>query len=240
MSFSQSQILNAVLAFYNLGDVLYAPNQELIDLLIERTGKPVFLMKRGIDTQLFAPAKRTVRDGILRLGYVGRTTPEKNVRFLRSLETALLAANLPPFRFLIVGDGSERVWLSRNMHAADLPGVLRGEELAQAYANMDAFVFPSRTDTFGNVVLEAFASGVPAIVTGAGGPKFIVREGISGFVAGDDEDFVGITSRLLRDTSLRSEMARAAREQACGESWDSVFEKVYEGYRVAIDAKHAK
>jgi glycosyltransferase involved in cell wall biosynthesis len=237
MSFSEARVLNALMAFYGLGDVLYAPNTELIDLLREQTGKPVFLMKRGIDTQLFHPAKRTVDDGILRLGYVGRTTPEKSVRFLRDLETALLAAGVPRFRFLIVGDGSEREWLSRNLRAADLPGILRGEDLAQAYANMDVFVFPSRTDTFGNVVLEAFASGVPAIVTDAGGPKFIVREGVSGFVGHSHGEFVELTARLLRDEQLRSEMARAAREQACGESWDSVFENVYEGYRVAIEAK---
>jgi phosphatidylinositol alpha 1,6-mannosyltransferase len=207
--------------------------------LRERTGKPVFLMKRGIDTQLFTPAKRTVNDGILRLGYVGRTTPEKSVRFLRQLETALLDAGAPPFRFLIVGDGSEREWLSQNLGAADLPGVLNGEELAQAYANMDVFVFPSRTDTFGNVVLESFASGVPAVVTDAGGPKFIVREGVSGFVGRSDREFIELTLRLLRDEPLRSEMARVARKQACEESWDSVFEKVYEGYKVAIETKAA-
>jgi glycosyltransferase involved in cell wall biosynthesis len=237
MHFSEAQILKAVLAFYRLGDVLYAPNSELIDMLRERTGKPVFHMKRGIDTQLFTPAKRTIHDGTLRLGYVGRTTPEKSVRFLRELETALIAAGVPPFRLLIVGDGSERAWLGRNLKAADLPGTLRGEDLAQAYANMDVFVFPSRTDTFGNVVLEAFASGVPAIVTNAGGPKFIVREGISGFVSHSETEFVEHTARLLRDEPLRSGMARAARGQACGESWDSVFEKVYEGYSAAIAAQ---
>src|SRR5579863_1002297 len=237
MKFSEWQVLRAVLAFYRLGDVLFAPNDELIGMLRERTGKPVFLMKRGIDTQLFTPAKRTANDGILRLGYVGRTTPEKSVRFLRELEIRLLEAGAPPFRFLVVGDGSEREWLSLNLGAADLPGVLRGGDLAQAYADMDIFVFPSRTDTFGNVVLESFASGVPAVVTDAGGPKFIVREGVSGSVGRSDTEFVELTLRLLRDEPLRLEMARAAREQACGESWDSVFEKVYEGYRVAIDTK---
>ena len=237
MSFSQSRVLDALMAFYRLGDVLYAPNTELIDLLRAQTGKPVFLMKRGIDSQLFTPAKRTINDGVLRLGYVGRTTPEKSVRFLRDLETALLTAGAPPFRFLIVGDGSEREWLSRNLRSADLPGVLRGEDLAEACANMDIFVFPSRTDTFGNVVLEAFASAVPAVVTDAGGPKYIVRDGVSGFVSHSHGEFTELTARLLRDEQLRSGMARAAREQACGESWDSVFEKVYEGYGVAIEAK---
>ena len=117
------------------------------------------------------------------------------------------------------------------------PGVLRGEDLAQAFANMDVFVFPSRTDTFGNVVLEAFASGVPAVVTDAGGPKFIVRDEVTGVVAHSERNFVDLTLRLLRDEPLRARMALAAREQACGESWDSVFEKVYDGYRVAMEIK---
>jgi glycosyltransferase involved in cell wall biosynthesis len=231
---SESTILSATIAFYRLGDVLYAPNIELVEMLRERTRKPVFLMKRGIDTQLFSPARRTVGDGVLRLGYVGRVTPEKNVRFLRELEIALRVANAPPVRFLIVGDGSDRQWLSQHLVAADLPGILRGEALAEAYANMDVFVFPSRTDTFGNVVLEAFASGCPAIVTDAGGPKFIVRDGISGFVAASDAEFIERTTRLVCDAALRERMGSDARRQASGESWDAVFEQVYDGYRVAL------
>ncbi len=234
---SERRILDILVRFYRLGDVLYAPNAELIRLLEERTGKPVFLMERGIDTELFSPAKRTIDDGILRVGYVGRITPEKNVRFLHTVEQGLCAAGVPPFRFLIVGDGSERDWLTRNLNAADLPGILRGEPLAEAYANMDTFVFPSRTDTFGNVVLEAFASGAPAVVTDAGGPKFIVREGLSGFVTHSDAEFIARTAELLRSPDLRARMRAAARKQACGESWDAVFEKVYEGYRVGIAAR---
>ena len=233
-TFSESTILSATIAFYKLGDVLYAPNDELVGMLRERTQKPVFLMKRGIDTQLFSPARRTAADGVLRLGYVGRVTPEKNVRFLRELEVALRAADAPPVRFLIVGDGSDREWLSQNLAAADLPGILRGEALAEAYANMDVFVFPSRTDTFGNVVLEAFASGRPAVVTDAGGPKFIVRDGISGFVAHSDAEFIERTMRLVCDAALRERMGSDARRQASAESWDSVFEQVYDGYRVAL------
>lgn len=235
---SEKWILDAVIHFYRLGDVLYAPNEELVEMLQRRTGKPVFLMKRGIDTELFHPARRTVNDGLLRLGYVGRTTPEKNVLFLRDLEAGLRQAGVPPFRFLIVGDGSERDWLRQNLAAADLPGILRGEQLAGAYANMDVFTFPSRTDTFGNVVLEAFASGTPAVVTDAGGPKFIVREAVSGFVAAADGEFIDRTARLLRDADLRARMGGAAREQASGESWDAVFDKVYDGYRAVATISH--
>jgi glycosyltransferase involved in cell wall biosynthesis len=234
---SEAHMLNMLLAFYKMGDVLYAPNEELVEMLRERTGKPVFLMKRGIDTQLFSPARRTVHDDMLRLGYVGRITPEKAVRFLHELEQGLLAAGVPPFRFLIVGEGSEREWLEQNLAAADLPGIQRGEDLARYYANMDVFVFPSRTDTFGNVVLEAFASGVPAVVTDGGGPKFIVNRGVTGFVAHDAAEFIEHTARLMKDSALRRQMAAAAREQASGESWDTVFEKVFEGYKVGIAAK---
>jgi glycosyltransferase involved in cell wall biosynthesis len=205
-------------------------------MLKTRTGKPVFLMTRGIDTELFAPERRTSCDGIMRLGYVGRITPEKSVRFFKTLETALQARGVPPFRFLIIGDGSEREWLSRNLESGDLPGIRRGEELANSYANMDVFVFPSRTDTFGNVVLEAFASGVPAVVTDAGGPRFIVREGQTGFVAHSDAEFIEHTARLLCEAGLRARMAHAARQQAMGESWDAVFESVYDGYRVALSS----
>jgi phosphatidylinositol alpha 1,6-mannosyltransferase len=235
----ETQILNALVAFYRMGDVLYAPNDELVEMIRARTGKPVFLMKRGIDTELFNPAKRTVTDDTLRIGYVGRITPEKRVRFFQRLDAGLRAASgteaVPRFRFLIVGDGSERDWLQDNLSAADLPGIQLGEDLARCYANMDLFAFPSRTDTFGNVVLEAFASGVPAIVTDAGGPKFIVRHGRTGFVAGSDEEFIAHTALLLRDAARRQEMAQAAREQALGESWDAVFEGVYRGYGVALE-----
>jgi glycosyltransferase involved in cell wall biosynthesis len=81
------------------------------------------------------------------------------------------------------------------------------------------------------VVLEAFASGVPAVVTNAGGPKFIVNPGVTGFVAQSDSEFIEYTAKLLTDPALRKSMADAAREQARGESWDSVFEKVYAGYQ---------
>lgn len=232
---TEDGILAACLRFYKLGDVLYAPNDELVDLLEQGTRKPVYLMKRGIDTAMFRPDKRTANDGILRLGYVGRITPEKSVRFLKTLEAGLLAAGVPTFRFLIVGDGSEREWLRRELRSADLPGIHRGEDLARDYANMDVFVFPSRTDTFGNVVQESFASGVPAVVTDGGGPKFIVRDGKTGFVASGEEHFIARTAELLRDSELRRRMGAAAVKQAAGESWDVVFRKVYEGYMSVLD-----
>lgn len=222
-----------LIGFYRIGRLLFAPNQELVDLLVRSTGRPTRLMTRGIDPHAFHPSKRRVSDGVFRMGFVGRITPEKNVRLIAHVEQALIARGLKDFRFLIVGDGSDRDWLSRNLRYADLPGILRGEELAAAYADMDLFLFPSRTDTFGNVVQEAMASGAPPIVTDGGGPKFIVRDGISGYVTHSDEEFVGRSIELMLDRERLSRMRDAALEQVGRASWNRVFEDVYSGYLAA-------
>jgi glycosyltransferase involved in cell wall biosynthesis len=129
-----------------------------------------------------------------------------------------------------VGQGAEEPWLKANLRQAEFAGVLQGEALARAYANMDVFAFPSRTDTFGNVVLEAMASGVPAVVTDGGGPKFIVRHGEDGFVARNNFEFVEHISSLLSNRELLTAMRSAARQHALAASWDAVFEQVYRVY----------
>jgi glycosyltransferase involved in cell wall biosynthesis len=222
--------MDRVCWFFARGSLIFAPNPELADLLRRRTGKPVFLMRRGIDASLFHPSRRDRSDSALVVGFVGRLMPEKNLRLLAQVERALRDAGLAGARFQITGAGSERHWLERNLSRATFTGVLGGERLAQAYADMDIFAFPSRTDTFGNVVQEALASGVPAVVTDAGGPRFIVRDALTGFVASSDDEFCDCVVALARDESLRRRMAAAARRQMEKQSWDSVFDEVYEGY----------
>ena len=221
----------AVAWFYSAAQVLYAPNPELCRQLEEATGRRCFLMPRGVDAELFHPRKRSRepadRDQIL--GFVGRLSIEKNVYLLARVQRELEELGHKSFRFLIVGHGGEEAWLRERMPRAEFPGVLRGEELARAYANMDLFVFPSHTDTFGNVVLEALASGVPAIVTPDGGPKGIVRDGETGRIAADDE-FAAAAAGILGDPERHAAMREAARAYAVNASWDAVFEGVYAGY----------
>lgn len=229
-SAAQRSALSGVAFFYGLASVLFAPNQELVALLQERTGKPCFLMQRGVDSELFHPAKRDPGERPFTIGYVGRLSTEKNVRLLREVEQTLVKAGHTDYRFVIAGPGSEEEWLRANMIRAEFVGVLKGDDLARAYANMDVFAFPSYTDTFGNVILEALASGVPAVVTDGGGPKFLIQNGVTGMVASSDDEFCQSVLTLFENREMQKRMHAEARQQACRTSWDRVFEQVYEAY----------
>lgn len=230
--------LAAAARFYSMAQVLYAPNAELCALLERTTHRTCHLMPRGVDAKLFHPAKRkrdeSDRDHVL--GFVGRISVEKNVALLAQVQEELEASGYKNFRFLIVGHGGDEAWLRERMPRAEFTGVLRGEALSTAYANMDLLVFPSHTDTFGNVVLEAMASGVPAIVTPDGGPKTIVREGVTGRIA-EDADFAAAVASVLGDPEKHAEMRLAARAHALTMSWDAVFEGVYAGYEAILPAR---
>lgn len=225
--------------FYRQAAMIMAPNQELIDLTRRLTDKPVFLMQRGVETDLFDPAKRSRAGGPFRIGYVGRLTPEKNVRFLAEVGRGLAQSGVAEFEIVIIGEGSEDAWLKENVPNATLSGVLRGESLARAYADMDLFVFPSTTDTFGNVILEAMASGVPCVVTSGGGPKFLISEGVTGHVAKDERDFVEFVVSIAGSPDRHERMKTAAREYAMKQSWDSVFENVFEAYSTCMPVVQA-
>jgi glycosyltransferase involved in cell wall biosynthesis len=230
--------------FYRKAEVLFAPNPDLCTLLERATGRPCFLMPRGVDAEIFNPSKRTrpLDDPVQILGYVGRLSVEKNIGLLVQIEQDLIQneKKIQDQRQIqsqekIVGHGGDEAWLRERLHRAEFTGVLRGEELSRAYANMDLFVFPSHTDTFGNVVLEALASGVPAIVTPDGGPRNIVRDGETGRIVPDDQ-FASAITEILADTKRHAAMRHAARAYALTASWDSVFEGVYAAYERLIPA----
>ncbi len=225
--------------FYSVAQVLFAPNPELCGLLERSTGRPCHLMPRGVDSELFHPAKRMRDPGDTEpvLGFVGRFSIEKNVALLAQIQQQLDQSG-EKFHFMMVGHGGEEAWLRERLHRAEFTGVLRGDTLARAYANMDLFVFPSHTDTFGNVVLEALGSGVPAIVTPDGGPRTIVRDGETGRIVPDEQFAAAITSVLV-DVAQHKRMRRAARAYAVTAGWDSVFEDIYEAYKELRPVAHS-
>lgn len=232
--FAEKKIMKGAILYYKMPKVVLSPNMELVETLGKGTGRESRLMIRGVDTEKFSPEKRTTSESVFRFGFVGRLRAEKNVRLLVSLEKALLKAGKTNFKFLVIGEGNEREWLEKNLQNAEFTDFLQGEQLETAYANMDVFVFPSETDAFGNVVQEANASGVPAIVTNHGGPKFIVRHNENGFIAENAEDFVKFSIELMENPEKLSKMKKASREFALSRSWDSVFDSVYAAYAEAI------
>lgn len=229
--------LSVTARFYRLARVLYAPNEELCDLLRRKTHRACHVMRRGVDTGLLTPARRTRTgaDDTLVLGYVGRLSVEKNVALLPRIEQALQAAGVTNACFLIVGQGGEEAALREDFQNAYFMGVQRGNDLAQSYADMDLFVFPSETDTFGNVVLEALASGVPCAVTTGGGPKFIVQDGVTGIVRSTHELPEAICALLRGEAKLQA-MRKAARAYALTCKWDTIFDDVYANYPSATHA----
>ncbi|MDQ2746638.1 MAG: glycosyltransferase [Acidobacteriota bacterium] len=225
-----------LMKLYFLAQMQLAPNEELVAKIGAATRRPSFLLGRGVDTDFLSPTKRNRADTTeIVIGFVGRLRPEKNVRLLGEIEAALVKAHVENYKFLIVGEGGERVWLENNLRNKHLTGEIFGEELAQTYANMDLFVFPSQTDAFGNVVLEAMSSGVPAVVMTEGGPKFLIENGKDGFIAENHENFIEIIVSLAQNPRRLAALGQAAHFSAQRHSWDCVFAKMFEYYKICMN-----
>jgi phosphatidylinositol alpha 1,6-mannosyltransferase len=227
----EKSVMFGLMRLYFMAQMQLAPNVELVDEIRRYTRRPSFLLRRGVDTEFLTPEKRQRTDKIFTLGFVGRLRPEKNVRYLADLDRALQKAGVKDYKFLIVGDGGERVGLEKNLTNAEFTGEIRGEAVARAFANMDLFVFPSLTDAFANVVLEAMSAGVPAIAFPVGGPKFLIEDNVSGFIAETEEELAEKVIKIIKQPEILRPMREAARRFAEEHSWDSIFEKAYGYYQ---------
>jgi len=225
-----------MLWFYDQMDLILVPSNayrmQLLDGGIDASKMRV--LGRGVDLKQFTPDKkdshywqrRGLTDGVTFL-YVGRVSEEKNIRQLMEDFSVLLKVQ-PNARLAIVGDGPILGDLRKRYRRPEIAftGFLEGEDLAQAYASADVFVFPSKTDTFGNVILEAAASGLPAIVTDKGGPAELVDQGQTGLIAKVDEPgaFMHAMREVAADAELRQRLADAARHSASQHGWEASFD----------------
>lgn len=220
------------------------PSTATRDLIIAAGSRPdrIGVWTRGVDAALFSPDRRSARlrerwrasehDQVLL--YVGRISREKGLEALPDLlyrVRALGAAH----RMVVVGDGPLRRWLSDQMPDAIFTGWLGRAQVADAFASSDLFVFPSATDTAGNVVLEAQASGLPVVVSDRGGPQENMRPGITGRVC----EFTNVKAwaealaDLITRPAHRRQMSHAARQYALERRWESALTTVYQAYRSA-------
>lgn len=233
--------------FHNRAGLTLCPSETNRQILLSRGFQNVRVWGRGVDTELFAPEHRT-RDAreangppdAVHLLYVGRLTPEKDLPTLfRAYRKVSAQRPDHSIHLVLAGDGA---YSSRMRHLAPgdatFVGYVEGRMLSQVYSAADVFVFPSRVETLGNVVLEAMASGLPVIGADQGGTVENVRDGHNGLLvpAGDADRFAEAILRLVDDQALRGKLARNARAWAEDRSWDRAFVTLLEAYQERISA----
>jgi glycosyltransferase involved in cell wall biosynthesis len=228
--------------FYNRGDRCFAPSEATIRELRSRGFENVELWSRGIDLNRFSPkfADRGLRfrwspDGKPIALYVGRLVKEKDIDILLKAHS-ILNSRGTEYRLVFVGDGPMRRQIENEASDAILAGHLDGEDLSRAYASSDIFVFPSTTESFGNVVLEATASGLPAMGSAEGGIGELIQHEKTGFLvtSGDFRDYADKLEALIEDKSLRDSMAASAMEFASRKNWDLINGELFNKYERLI------
>jgi glycosyltransferase involved in cell wall biosynthesis len=230
--------------FYRQCDLVLAPTLGVMAALTARgAGRRVLVWGRGVDTEVFAPSRaddalraELVGDGNLLLLSVGRISDEKRLDVLLDA-FARVRMTLPGARLAVVGDGPARERLeSEGREHVRFLGEVRGPGLAGLYAAADVFCFPSTTDTFGQVLLEAAASGLPTVSVAAGGGAELVEDGITGLVVPPENPaaFALALLRLGGSESLRRTFGVNARERALARTWESSWAELRDAYRFAV------
>jgi phosphatidylinositol alpha 1,6-mannosyltransferase len=233
--------------FYNRCAATFAPAESVVRALGEQGIRGAESWSRGIDARRFSP---DLRDEALRaswgaapevpvLLFVGRLVREKDLLEFEAITRRLRERELE-FRLVLVGDGPLLEELERALPEARFAGHRDGDDLARHFASADLFLFPSTTETFGNVVVEAAASGVPAVVAGRGGPPDLIVPGETGLIAraNDPTDFAGSVAGLLGNRERLSAMGRSARSLAVERDWERINLRLIERYR-ELAATHA-
>jgi glycosyltransferase involved in cell wall biosynthesis len=198
---------------------------------------------RGVDTARFDPALRDERllPGELRVLYAGRVSKEKNIDLLAEA-FELANARDPRLHLVIAGGGPEQPRLRERLgDRATFVGWLEGGELAAAYASADVFCFPSETDTFGQVVLEAQASGLPVLAVDAGGPRELISDGVDGLLRRADAGELAEALLMLAGSApLRARLGAAARRSVERRTWEHALARLADGYRGALEGARAE
>jgi glycosyltransferase involved in cell wall biosynthesis len=227
--------------FYNRVRRVYPPSESMAEI-IRREGQSrhVEIWARGVESDLFSPAKRDmawrralgIGDDEVAVSFAGRLVKEKNVAIYMRVMNALTSRGLK-VKPLVIGDGPEMAAMKAGLRNGVFAGFLHGEELARAYASSDVFFFPSESETFGNVTLEAMASGLPAVNAIASGSNSLIVEGVTGHLV-SARDEAGLAARietLVTDAAMRQRMGEAARARALEFSWEAILSGLLESYR---------
>lgn len=227
---SQAAVWQFLKWFYAKTNIVLAPSQTIKNNL-KILKRPLGIFPRGVDTKIFNPKfrnKKTTKPVAL---YVGRLSTEKNLDLLVKIFNKKNGVEL-----WLAGDGPYKDGLKAQLPKAKFFGYLTGKRLSQTYANADFFVFPSTTDTFGNVILEAQASGLPVIVTNIGGPKELVKNKVNGLIVKPMiKEFSRAVDFLAKNKSQREKMGQKARISALKRSWPKAFNQLFAIYHHTLN-----
>ena len=242
---AEKHVLSYLRWFYARCAQVYPPSQSMADELgAAGIGSDLRLWERGVDSALFKPARRDpslrrrlgfTPDDVVVL-FVGRLVLEKGIDVFAEA-IALAARSNAKIRALIVGEGPERARFAARLPAGAFAGFLEGEALAAAYASADIFLNPSITETFGQVTLEAMASGLPAVCAAAPGSLSLIVDRVSGVLCAREEGPQGYADQLLKlagDPERRRRYGAAARARALRYDWTEILDGLIENYLNAI------
>lgn len=228
--------------FYGRCARVYAPSASMVEELTrDRIGRDIRLWARGVDQALFNPRRRDLAfrrslglsDDAVVVAFVGRLVLEKGVDVFAGAVNAARKKN-PRIRALIVGDGPARAHFESLLPDDPFTGHLDGDMLARAYACADLFLNPSVTETFGNVTLEAMASGLPAIAAAASGSRSLIADRVTGLLVADATSVDAFASALVAlgdDAQLRAQMGQAALIAARAFDWEAILDGLIADYR---------
>ncbi|MBU6259338.1 MAG: glycosyltransferase family 1 protein [Burkholderiales bacterium] len=236
-------IMGYLRKFHNRTACTMVPTEALRDELADAGFKRLRVVARGVDTRLFDPARRSealraswgAKPGTLVALCVGRLAPEKNLGTVIAAAEAMRSLN-PDLKLVLVGDGPEQPALMQRFPAAVFAGVRRGTDLAAHYASADAFLFASVTETFGNVVPEAMASGLAVVAYDYAAAGQLIRSGDNGLLVpvDDADDFCRTAQRLAGDPVFVRGLGERARAKAAGMDWSQIVQQVETEYLDAM------
>lgn len=236
-------IVGYLRGFHNAAQATMVPTRALADELRSQGFRNLQVVGRGVDTERFTPAKRSTSlratwgadDGVPVVGCVGRLAAEKNLELTIDAYRAIRHRR-PDALLLFIGDGPMRTALQSACPDALFAGSRRGDDLATHYASLDALLFPSRTETFGNVTIEAMASGLPVVAFELAAASQLIRSGINGLAApaADAPRFIDHAVRLALNPTFARALGTQARADVQPHSWSSILDQVERVMRNSI------
>ncbi len=244
LPFLKPTVWNFLLWFHSFAFLNFAPSKHTANQLIDKGMENVRVWGRGIDINKYSPEfySKEVREDFaqadeLLLLYVGRIAPEKELNVLMEAAEILDRKNIS-YTLLMVGDGpSRKLFEEKKLPNVKFLGYKSGNELQNLYSSSDIFVFPSRSETYGNVILEAMASGLPVVSVLEGGVKENLIEGYNGIACepGSGQSFADGIEKFVKNESLRRQMSQNARNHADRMDWNTVFDQLFNEFELLVE-----